>query len=94
MDPEEAVRAHGDLGGRALVPIHWATFNLAFHRWAEPVQRLCTAADAHGVQVVVPRPGQRVDVLSPPPLQDWWTAVGSQADADRPAEIRTPERAP
>jgi hypothetical protein len=58
------------------------------------VQRLRTAADAHGVQVVVPRPGQRVDVLDPPPLQDWWTAVGSHADADRPAETRTPERAP
>ena len=44
MDPEEAVRAHGDLGGRVLLPIHWATFNLAFHRWAEPVQRLLAAA--------------------------------------------------
>jgi L-ascorbate metabolism protein UlaG (beta-lactamase superfamily) len=80
MDPEEAVRAHGDLGGRVLVPIHWATFNLAFHRWAEPAQRLVAAADAHGVQVVVPRPGERVDVLAPPPLRDWWTAVGSFED--------------
>ena len=80
MDPEEAVQAHGDLGGRVLVPIHWATFNLAFHRWAEPVQRLVTAAGARGVQVVVPRPGERVDVLAPPPLQDWWTAVGSADD--------------
>jgi L-ascorbate metabolism protein UlaG (beta-lactamase superfamily) len=80
MDPEEAVRAHGDLGGRVLVPIHWATFNLAFHRWAEPVQRLITAAESRGVQVVVPRPGERVDVLAPPPLQDWWTAVGSADD--------------
>ena len=81
MDPEEAVRAHGDLGGRVLMPIHWATFNLAFHRWAEPAQRLLAAAAARGVQVVVPRPGERVDVLSPPPLQDWWTAVGSADDA-------------
>ena len=48
MDPEEAVRAHGDLGGRVLLPIHWATFNLAFHRWAEPVQRLLAAADGQG----------------------------------------------
>jgi L-ascorbate metabolism protein UlaG (beta-lactamase superfamily) len=32
MDPEEAVQAHGDLGGRVLLPVHWATFNLAFHR--------------------------------------------------------------
>ena len=77
MDPEEAMRAHGDLGGRVLLPIHWATFNLAFHRWAEPVQRLLAAADRTGAQVVVPRPGQRVDVLDPPELEDWWTAVGS-----------------
>ncbi len=77
MDPEEAVRAHGDLGGQVLLPIHWATFNLAFHRWAEPVQRLLVAAERSDVQVVVPRPGQRVDVLAPPPLEDWWSDVGS-----------------
>ncbi|WP_245691873.1 MBL fold metallo-hydrolase [Geodermatophilus telluris] len=84
MDPEEALRAHGDLGGRVLLPIHWATFNLAFHRWAEPVQRTLVAAAARGVQVVVPRPGERVDVLAPPPLTDWWTAVGSAADRPHP----------
>ncbi len=84
MDPEEAVRAHGDLGGEVLLPIHWATFNLAFHRWAEPVQRLLTAAGPRGVAVVVPQPGQRVDVLDPPPLRDWWTAVGSADASSRP----------
>lgn len=84
MDPEEAVRAHGDLGGRLLLPIHWATFNLAFHRWAEPVERLLAAAGQRGVDVVVPQPGERVDVLAPPPLRDWWTAVGSAADAPQP----------
>jgi L-ascorbate metabolism protein UlaG (beta-lactamase superfamily) len=77
MDPEEAMRAHGDLGGRVLLPIHWATFNLAFHRWPEPVQRLLAAAERTEAQVVVPRPGERVDVLDPPQLEDWWTAVGS-----------------
>jgi L-ascorbate metabolism protein UlaG (beta-lactamase superfamily) len=84
MDPEEAVRAHGDLGGRVLLPIHWATFNLAFHRWAEPVQRARAAAERCGVPLVVPLPGQRIDVLDPPELTDWWTAVGSEGD--RPAE--------
>jgi L-ascorbate metabolism protein UlaG (beta-lactamase superfamily) len=81
MDPEEAVRAHGDLGGTVLLPIHWATFNLAFHRWAEPVQRLLAAAGPRELTVVVPRPGERIDVLDPPPLEDWWTAVGSASDA-------------
>ncbi|WP_448626030.1 MBL fold metallo-hydrolase [Geodermatophilus sp. URMC 64] len=83
MNPEEAVRAHGDLGGRVLLPIHWATFNLAFHRWAEPVQRTLAAAERSGVPVVVPKPGGRVDVLDPPELKDWWTAVGSQSDHER-----------
>ena len=73
------MRAHGDLGGRVFLPIHWATFNLAFHRWAEPAQRVCAAADRVGAQVVIPLPGQRVDVLNPPPREDWWTAVGSAA---------------
>ncbi|HYH26041.1 MAG TPA: MBL fold metallo-hydrolase [Blastococcus sp.] len=80
MDPEEAVRAHGDLGGGVFLPIHWATFNLAFHRWAEPVQRLLAAAGTRGIDVVVPVPGERIDVLAPPPLRDWWTAVGAASD--------------
>jgi L-ascorbate metabolism protein UlaG (beta-lactamase superfamily) len=80
MTPEEAVRAHGDLGGGLLVPVHWATFNLGFHGWAEPVQRLCTAAERSGARVAVPRPGERVDALAPPPADDWWTAVGSRAE--------------
>ncbi|HEX2075317.1 MAG TPA: MBL fold metallo-hydrolase [Geodermatophilus sp.] len=80
MDPEEAVRAHGDLGGGLLVPVHWATFNLGFHRWPEPVQRVCAAAERSGVQVAVPRPGERIDALAPPPLVDWWSEIGSVAD--------------
>jgi L-ascorbate metabolism protein UlaG (beta-lactamase superfamily) len=80
MDPEEALRAHGDLGGDVLVPVHWATFNLAFHRWAEPVQRLAAGALLGGVRLAVPRPGERVDVLAPPPLIDWWSEVGSVDD--------------
>jgi L-ascorbate metabolism protein UlaG (beta-lactamase superfamily) len=90
MDPEEAVRAHGDLGGGVLLPIHWATFNLAFHRWAEPVQRVCAAAERLGVPVVIPRPGGRVDLLDPPVFEDWWSAVGSQSDLEHPASRREP----
>lgn len=76
MDPEEAVRAHGDLGGDVFLPIHWATFNLAFHPWAEPIDRLLAAAARSEVSVVVPRPGERLDLsTSTPTTTDWWTAV-------------------
>jgi L-ascorbate metabolism protein UlaG (beta-lactamase superfamily) len=78
MNPEEAVRAHRDLAGGdgVLVPVHWATFNLGFHPWAEPVQRLCAAAAAAGVTIAVPRPGGRVDAAAPPAPTDWWSTVG------------------
>ncbi|MCB0923393.1 MAG: MBL fold metallo-hydrolase [Mycobacterium sp.] len=64
MNPEEAVAAHRDLnagsGGGVLLPIHWATFRLAPHPWAEPAERLLVAAAEAGVDCVIPRPGGRV----------------------------------
>jgi L-ascorbate metabolism protein UlaG (beta-lactamase superfamily) len=80
MTPEEAVRAHGDLTpGGLLVPVHWATFNLGFHAWAEPVRRLQAAAAVAGTRIAVPCPGQRLDASDPSAATaattDWWTAA-------------------
>jgi hypothetical protein len=72
------VRAHLDIaeaGKGLLLPIHWATFRLAPHPWAEPVERLLAAADPAGVEVVVPRPGERVDPMAPnapSTFNPWW----------------------
>ena len=68
------VRAHGDLGGGLLVPVHWATFNLAFHEWSEPVRRLITEVERADVRFAVPMPGERF-MVSTPPERDWWTAI-------------------
>ncbi|MFD0361533.1 MBL fold metallo-hydrolase [Nocardia sp. GCM10030253] len=81
MNPEEAVRAHADLcvgdpGHGVLVPIHWATFNLAFHGWSEPVRRMVEAARAAGTAIAVPMPGQRVDPNGLPARDSWWEDVG------------------
>jgi L-ascorbate metabolism protein UlaG (beta-lactamase superfamily) len=75
MTPEDAVLAHRELGGGLLVPVHWCTFNLGLHPWAEPVERLLAEAKAHGVPVAVPRPGERVDLAAPPELDAWWTGL-------------------
>jgi L-ascorbate metabolism protein UlaG (beta-lactamase superfamily) len=75
MNPEEAVRAHVDVSGAGsgvLVPIHWATFRLAPHPWREPIERLLVAADQAGVDVVVPKPGFRLDPSHPPAPDAWW----------------------
>ena len=75
MNPEEAVRAHldvADAGAGLLVPIHWGTFRLAPHPWAEPVERLLRAAEPERVRVSVPRPGQRVDPTTAAGFEPWW----------------------
>lgn len=68
VNPEEALAVHhlvnaGDARDSLLLPIHWGTFNLALHPWADPIQRLLTGAATAGVPVVVPRPGGTADVL-------------------------------
>jgi L-ascorbate metabolism protein UlaG (beta-lactamase superfamily) len=75
MFPEEAVTAHLDLRGGLFLPVHWATFNLALHDWSEPVDRLWAEAKARDVRLAVPRPGERVVVDDPPPVDGWWQAV-------------------
>jgi len=75
MFPEEAVQAHLDVRGDLLIPVHWCTFNLAFHDWSEPVERLWREAKARGVRLAVPRPGQTIDVADPPAVDDWWETV-------------------
>jgi L-ascorbate metabolism protein UlaG (beta-lactamase superfamily) len=75
MTPEEALNAHLDLRGGLLIPVHWCTFVLAFHDWSEPADWLWREATARDVRLAVPRPGERVDVLSPPPVDGWWQRV-------------------
>jgi L-ascorbate metabolism protein UlaG (beta-lactamase superfamily) len=61
MNPESAVRAHRDLGAITLLPVHWATFNLAYHAWEEPIVRSVAAARAQKVQIVTPQPGEKFE---------------------------------
>jgi L-ascorbate metabolism protein UlaG (beta-lactamase superfamily) len=76
MTPEEGVATHLAVRGNLLVPVHWGTFTLAMHTWAEPVERLSIEAATRGARIAVPRPGEliTVDDLSDAP-DTWWRAV-------------------
>jgi L-ascorbate metabolism protein UlaG (beta-lactamase superfamily) len=71
LGPDEALRAHQLLGGGPLLPLHWGTFNLALHAWRQPVQRLLEAA-APTVPLLLPAPGQRVEVARGALSSQWW----------------------
>ncbi len=83
MNPAEAVRTHLDVSGGVLLPIHWATFDLAFHTWSAPVEWLVEEAAEHDVQLALPRPGERFEVAGQLPQQDWWTAVSAERNGSR-----------
>ncbi|MCP4582988.1 MAG: hypothetical protein GY839_15375 [candidate division Zixibacteria bacterium] len=72
LNPEQAVQAHLTLKGEILLPIHWGTFNLAFHDWFEPPERIWRAAELHQVKAIFPRPGQIVSIADPPTVDYWW----------------------
>jgi L-ascorbate metabolism protein UlaG (beta-lactamase superfamily) len=75
MVPEDGVATHVDVRGGLMIPVHWATFNLALHDWPEPADRTWREAKARDVQLAVPRPGERVDVDNPPSVDGWWQAI-------------------
>ncbi|MEU0145257.1 MBL fold metallo-hydrolase [Streptomyces sp. NPDC006288] len=79
MTPAEGVRAHLDLQGGsphgALMPIHWGTFNLAPHAWAEPGEWIRDAAEEAGQPVALPRPGEPFEPSGELPSDVWWRAV-------------------
>lgn len=75
LTPEQAVDAHEKLRGKLLLPIHWGTFNLAFHGWNEPAERVVAAATKDGMQLVMPKPGESVEPAMARPVEPWWRLV-------------------
>lgn len=72
MSAEDAIAAHVALRGKRLLPVHWGTFNLAFHAWNEPIERAVAAAARENVEIVTPRVGDVVTAGQPFASQPWW----------------------
>ena len=75
LGPEGALEAHGRLGAKVLIPIHWATFVLAYHDWSEPAETLLRLAEARGVRLVTPRLVEPVQPTTEPVTTAWWRAL-------------------
>ncbi|MBO9524049.1 MAG: MBL fold metallo-hydrolase [Nocardioidaceae bacterium] len=83
MNPAEAVRTHLEVHGGVMLPIHWCTYDLAFHTWAAPADWVVEEAAAHDVRLAMPRPGERFDATGPLPTADWWSAVAHKPERRR-----------
>jgi L-ascorbate metabolism protein UlaG (beta-lactamase superfamily) len=72
MQPEQSLQAHLDVRGRHLMPIHNGTFDLSFHPWTEPFERISALAATAGVPLTAPHMGERLDLRAPAPSTSWW----------------------
>lgn len=72
MQPDETLQAHLDLRGRWLLPIHNGTFDLAFHPWYEPLERIRVLAAAAGVPLATPVMGTAWSLREPQAVPAWW----------------------
>jgi hypothetical protein len=97
MSAEDAVRAHADVRARRLFPVHWGTFNLAFHSLgrADPACRR-GGAQRERVELLTPRIGEMVDADKPLPFNPWWESgdeVGRPPSTGRPTRTAGLDRA-
>jgi L-ascorbate metabolism protein UlaG (beta-lactamase superfamily) len=78
----------GGAGGGSLLPVHWGTFDLALHPWAEPAETLFTAAQPTGARVLTPMLGLPFEPAHVDQPRPWWREVGVRADNDAVGDAR------
>lgn len=83
MHPEETWQAFLDVRGRALLPVHNGTFDLALHPWYEPFERLSTLAADQSHALLTPLMGERLALadLEQKTNTAWWReSSGSETE--------------
>jgi L-ascorbate metabolism protein UlaG (beta-lactamase superfamily) len=75
MTPEETVRAFQDLGARMLYLVHNSTFDLAFHGWREPLERVAALAQEKGIALATPEIGEVLTLGKGRENRKWWEGL-------------------
>lgn len=92
MLPEQVMQAHRDLRGEWLLPIHNATFDLAFHAWDEPLEKMLSLAAHHNVRLTLPRIGEPARLGQLQPAHAWWRERPVDEAAQMSATTALPAR--
>ena len=72
MTPEQTLQAHRDLKGKVMMPIHNGTFDLAFHEWTAPFERIKKLAFENQQTLTTPQIGERWSLNEAAPQTTWW----------------------
>ncbi|WP_163291972.1 MBL fold metallo-hydrolase [Desulfovibrio sp. JC022] len=77
MMPDESVQAHIDLGGKYMIPVHWGAYDLAFHKWDEPIRRVSALAAEQGINLLTPQMGE-ICMPGKSTHSAWWKPAEQQ----------------
>lgn len=93
LGPVNALTALAALGGGPLLPIHWGTFDLATHRWDQPIEVLTRRGKESDVRLLTPRLGQPIEPAVSDAFAAWWREVSRLHGADADPEEESLGRA-
>lgn len=82
LGPDNALVAHRMLGGGALLPVHWGTFDLGLHAWDHPIETLAASAAASRIQLLTPRLGRPIEPSRVETIDPWWQNLQKATAAD------------
>lgn len=69
--PYETAQAAVDLKAKAILPVHWAKFALAFHAWDEPIEQLIHF-NQDRIPIHTPVLGGNIHIDHVTPISNWW----------------------
>ena len=82
LGPDDAlIAAHRMLGGGALLPVHWGTFDLGLHAWDDPIEKLASSAASSSIQLLAPRLGRAIEPARVEQIDPWWRGLAKATPA-------------
>lgn len=75
MTPEETVQAFKDLNARLLFLVHNSTFDLAFHTWHDPLDRVAELSARQSLPLATPEIGEVLTIGQPRTNVLWWKGL-------------------
>ena len=75
MTPEQSVQAFEELRGKVLYSVHNSTFDLAFHTWHDPLDRIADLSEGKKIALATPVIGEVLTIGQPRTNVRWWAGL-------------------
>lgn len=75
MTPEQSIDAFLDIKAKVLYPVHNSTFDLAFHQWRDPLERIAKLSKERGISLETPIIGEPLTIGQTRINKEWWEGL-------------------